>query len=49
MMARYSFVDMSPRLLPVVLEVRWVLGSLRMWVSDDCLHAKGARRHERRA
>lgn len=34
-MVRYKFVDISPRLLPVVLDDQLVPGRLRMWVSGD--------------
>jgi len=48
-MARYHFVGMSPRLLPVVLDDQSVPGSFAHVGEHDCLRAMGARRHERQA
>jgi len=48
-MARYKFVDMSPRLLPVVLEDQWVPGSIAHAVHHlvDALDLSGFDAHYR--
>ena len=48
-MARYKFVDMSPRLLSVVLESQLILGSFAHTVYDlvDALDLSGFDAHER--